>query len=105
VLMSREEKNSWGGLTAWLSGYEHSLLLQRTRVQFQAYTWWLTTICNTSSREYWCLLQAPGTHVVSRHTDRQNTYAHTKLKEKNTSRAGWRTPLIPALGRQRQADF
>jgi hypothetical protein len=34
------------------------------------------------------------------------TYAKLSLKSRNTvSRLWWRTPLIPALGRQRQADF
>jgi hypothetical protein len=28
-----------------------------------------------------------------------------KAKEKGVSRVWWRMPLIPALGRQRQADF
>jgi hypothetical protein len=28
-----------------------------------------------------------------------------KLKIKERGRAWWRTPLIPALGKQRQADF
>ena len=28
-----------------------------------------------------------------------------KLYQKNIARQWWRTPLVPALGRQRQADF
>jgi hypothetical protein len=28
-----------------------------------------------------------------------------RLRIQQTSQAGWRMPLIPALGRQRQADF
>jgi hypothetical protein len=28
-----------------------------------------------------------------------------ELKNKNKSQVWWRTPLIPALGRQKQADF
>jgi hypothetical protein len=28
-----------------------------------------------------------------------------KIRRYNTSRAWWHTPLIPALGRQRQTDF
>jgi hypothetical protein len=33
------------------------------------------------------------------------TYVQKKTKIKQTSRVWWRTPLIPGLGRQRQADF
>jgi hypothetical protein len=39
----------------WLSGEEHQLLLQKTRVQFPALTWWLTTVYN--SREPNALFQ------------------------------------------------
>jgi hypothetical protein len=37
------------GLERQLSGYEHQLLFQRTLVQVPATTWWITTICNSSS--------------------------------------------------------
>jgi hypothetical protein len=32
-------------------------------------------------------------------------YIYNVFKEKKKSQAWWRTPLIPALGRQRQVDF
>jgi hypothetical protein len=32
-------------------------------------------------------------------------FSQLKKKKNGFSRAWWRTPLIPALGRQRQADF
>jgi hypothetical protein len=34
-----------------------------------------------------------------------NARVSTFIKETIGSRAWWRTPLIPALGKQRQADF
>jgi hypothetical protein len=34
-----------------------------------------------------------------------NNKEQNKKERKHLSRAWWRTPLIPALGRQRQADF
>ena len=41
------------------------------------------------------------------HTDTQthNNTHNLKFIKVNLSQAWWRTPLIPALGRQRQADF
>jgi hypothetical protein len=47
---------------------EHWLLLQRTRVRFPAPTWWLITICNSSSRVW-----AAGMHVMYTYTCRQNS--------------------------------
>jgi hypothetical protein len=41
---------TWHRLERWLSGLEHELIFQRTQVQFPAPTWWLTTVCNPSSR-------------------------------------------------------
>lgn len=65
------------------------LLLQRTWVPFPTPTWWLTTACNSSSREsdtlFW-LLKTPGTHVMYIHTWRQNThikYDKINLTNKN----------------------
>jgi hypothetical protein len=55
--------------------------LQRTRVWFLTPTWWLTTLCNTSSRRYNMLfwpLWTLYTHTVHRHICRQNTHIHIK---------------------------
>jgi hypothetical protein len=37
--------------------------------------------------------------------ENKNKKEEIKGKEKGTSREWWCTPLIPALGRQRQANF
>jgi hypothetical protein len=44
---------------------------------------------------------------VYRYTLRQKTYIHKNIRLKNIkgARQWWRTPLNPALGRQRQVDF
>jgi hypothetical protein len=34
-----------------------------------------------------------------------HAYTISKIKKRKVSRAWWRIPLIPALGRQRQVDF
>jgi hypothetical protein len=68
------EKNNklWG----WRNG---SVLLPRPQVQFPAPTWWLTMICDSSSRGadalLW-LLQAAGMQAEHRNTCKQNTHAH-----------------------------
>lgn len=47
------------GLETWLSGQEHWLFFQGTRVQFPApaTTWQLTSICNCTSRGFNTLTQ------------------------------------------------
>jgi hypothetical protein len=45
-------------------------------------------------------------HIIRAELNLRNapTEAHCSKKDEKT-RQWWRTPLIPALGRQRQADF
>jgi hypothetical protein len=64
---------------------------KRSWVQFPVTPWWLTTVCNGI---WYPLLACLKTTMV---------YSYT-LKN-ILSRAWWHTPLIPALGRQRQVDF
>ena len=45
--LNKEKVGDWRGDSA----IKNWLLFQRTQVQFLAPTWWLTTICNSSSRE------------------------------------------------------
>jgi hypothetical protein len=44
-------------------------------------------------------------YKVGSRTARAVTWRNSVLKTKGESRAWWCTPLIPALGRQRQVDF
>jgi hypothetical protein len=76
-------------LERWLRGLKR-LLFQRTQIQFPAPTWQLTTVCNFSSKGSDSLIPM---HIKS-----------NKLLKKKIW-AWWHMPLIPALGRQRQADF
>lgn len=62
---------SSGTRERWLHGLEHLLLLQGTRVQLLASTWWVITTYTFSSRASRVLFwppQAPDIHVVYRHT-------------------------------------
>lgn len=59
----------------WLSGKEHWLLFLRSRVQFLALTWWLTTICSFQSQETQCpLLDSAST----KQADGTQTYIYAK---------------------------
>lgn len=64
-----------------LHSREHTLLLEMAQVQFPAHVGQLTTICNTSFREFsllFCVLQTCGSHTY--------TYMNIKperKKEKN----------------------
>jgi hypothetical protein len=73
-------------LERWLGAKEHRLFFQRTQVQFPTPTWQLTTV-----------ISVPG--------DLTPSYKYSCKQNTQCSRAWWRTPLIPALGRQRQVDF
>jgi hypothetical protein len=42
---------------------------------------------------------------VSKNKNKKQKRKKKKKKKKKESRVWWRTPLIPALGRQRQVDF
>lgn len=61
-----------------LSGQKQFLLLERVHVQLPEPTWWLTTVCNSSSRESNALFQSPqalsGNGV--RHTSRRSAHTH-----------------------------
>jgi hypothetical protein len=61
------------------------LFFQRTQVYISALTWWQTTICNSSCREYeanlWPLCPQV-MHIVHTQTYRQNT-GRRKIKIKN----------------------
>ena len=68
-------------LEKWLGDQKQLLLTQRTWVQFQASTWWLTTIYSSSSRVsntlFWPL-RAGDTHAVPIPTWGSNTHLKKK---------------------------
>ena len=51
-------KKTVQGLERWLCSQEHSLLFQRTQVQFPAPTWRLPSVCNSRSRKSSNVIQA-----------------------------------------------
>lgn len=73
IFQGKEKKKGW------LSSQEHMLFFQRTWVWVPTHTWWLTTICNCSSREsiahMWFVL-ALGMHMGHRHTCSQSSHTH-----------------------------
>jgi hypothetical protein len=78
--------------------------LKRTQTQFLDTTWWLPTLCNPSFRRI--------LDTVNIHARRQHSHTHkvtwTNLRNKINKKPGMvvhAQHLIPALGRQRQADF
>lgn len=52
---------------------------KRTWVRFPAITWWLRTICNSSSGES-TVLSNPGMQFAHGHMSRQNTHIHVNVK-------------------------
>lgn len=64
----------------WFSGSMHLSLLKKTKVQFPTLTQFLTTYCNSGSREPTSssVLQAHCTHVDPYIREGENTYTHEK---------------------------
>ena len=74
-------------LKRWKWGREAGSLVKstgcqfhRNKVRFPAITWWLTSICNTSSRDP---MPSPGSCGHCIHTDKYAQNTHTYLKKKN----------------------
>lgn len=67
------------GLERCCGGEEHWLFLQRTKLLFPAFMWWLPTICNFGSMgsniSFW-LLWVSGMQVVHKYAWIQNIYKH-----------------------------
>lgn len=79
------------GLERRLCSQKHLLFLQKIHVWFPEPTWWLTTICNSSSGGPDTLFWPPS---VYKRTFRQNTLTHKIIKkdkwEKHLSLSIWR---------------
>jgi hypothetical protein len=77
------QKTKKGGWQNGSVGKSTDLFFRRSWVQIPATSWWLTTICNGDPMPSSGMSEDSYSVLIAR----------------------WITPLIPALGRQRQADF
>jgi hypothetical protein len=63
------------------------------------------------SQRWWCRLVILATREAENHMlkatleNLKKPYFKIQIKKGGISQVWWRTPLIPALGRQRHADF
>nr|XP_044994329.1 UDP-N-acetylglucosamine transferase subunit ALG14 homolog isoform X1 [Jaculus jaculus] len=82
-----------------LSSSYHIHRIPRSREVHQS---WLSTACSTL-RSLW--LSFPLVHGIKPDLKNASTYLWDDLKVNEWSRVWWRTPLIPALGRQSWIEF